>query len=63
MTKIDSQKRKHEQIQYIEFLSGDIARSKKFHSKSFGWTFTGYGPDYSALEGIMSMAALRRKTS
>lgn len=52
MAKIDSQNRlKHEQIQYIEFLSKDIAQSKKFYSKSFGWTFTDYGPDYSAFEG------------
>jgi predicted enzyme related to lactoylglutathione lyase len=52
MANIDSQnKLKHEQIQYIEFLSGDIAKSKRFYSKSFGWVFTDYGPNYSAFEG------------
>ena len=33
-------------IDYIEFNVGDIARSKDFYSKAFGWTFTDYGPDY-----------------
>jgi uncharacterized protein len=44
-------KLKHEQIQYIEFLSNDLARAKKFYTDAFGWTFTDYGPDYAAFEG------------
>jgi uncharacterized protein len=44
-------KLKHEQIQYIEFLSNDLARAKKFYTDSFGWAFTDYGPDYLAFEG------------
>jgi predicted enzyme related to lactoylglutathione lyase len=52
MTKVDSQKKlKHEQIQYIEFLSSDIKQAKKFYTLSFGWTFTDYGHEYSAFEG------------
>jgi len=52
MTKIDSQKKlKHEQIQYIEFLSADIKQAKKFYTESFGWAFTDYGPEYTAFEG------------
>jgi predicted enzyme related to lactoylglutathione lyase len=52
MTKVDSQKKlKHEQIQYIEFLSSDIKQAKKFYTVSLGWTFTDYGPEYSAFEG------------
>ncbi|MHA4738030.1 VOC family protein [Dyadobacter sp. MSC1_007] len=46
-----NQRLKHEQIQYIEFLSSDIARIKKFYSESFGWVFTDYGPHYSAFGG------------
>lgn len=42
---------KHEQVQYLEFLSNDIKAAKAFYSKSFGWIFTDYGPDYSAFEG------------
>lgn len=52
MTKIDSQKKlKHEQVQYIEFLSKDIVRAKNFYTKSFNWKFTEYGPEYTAFEG------------
>lgn len=44
-------KLKHGQIQYVEFLSGDLQRIKKFYVDSFGWIFTDYGPDYTAFEG------------
>ena len=33
-------------INYIEFNVGDIARSKEFYGKAFGWHFTDYGPHY-----------------
>ena len=33
-------------IDYIEFNVADIARSKDFYGKAFGWTFTDYGPKY-----------------
>lgn len=52
MAATDSQnKLKHEQVQYIEFLSGDLTRAKEFYSTAFGWSFTDYGPDYTAFEG------------
>lgn len=44
-------KLKHEQIQYIEFLSRDLAAAKKFYADSFGWQFTDYGPEYTAFSG------------
>ena len=44
-------KLKHEQVQYIEFLSKDITNAKNFYIKSFGWSFTDYGPSYTAFEG------------
>ncbi|TKT76375.1 VOC family protein [Aquamicrobium sp. LC103] len=34
------------QIDNIEFNVGDIARSREFYGKVFGWTFTDYGPSY-----------------
>ncbi len=43
-------KLKHEQIQYIEFLSINLERAEKFYNACFGWTFTDYGPDYTAFE-------------
>ena len=51
MTEINSQKLKHEQIQYIEFLSKDIVKAKDFYTKCFGWEFTDYGTAYSAFAG------------
>ncbi len=33
-------------IDYIEFNVADIARSKDFYGKAFGWAFTDYGPAY-----------------
>ncbi|MCE7067141.1 VOC family protein [Dyadobacter sp. CY326] len=47
----NSHREKHEQIQYIEFLTLDIPRIKQFYTESFGWILTDYGPDYCAFEG------------
>lgn len=43
-----SAERPHEDrcIDYIEFGVTDIARSKDFYGRAFGWRFTDYGPDY-----------------
>ncbi len=38
----------HEKINYVEFPAQDIAATKKFFSKVFGWVFTDYGPEYVA---------------
>lgn len=45
------EKLRHEQVQYLEFLSKNLERTKEFYNKSFGWEFTDYGPDYTAFEG------------
>lgn len=44
-------KLQHEQVQYIEFLSRDLQKAKDFYTKAFGWSFTDYGPEYTAFEG------------
>lgn len=44
-------KYKHHQLQYVEFLSSDLAVIKDFYSTAFGWRFTDYGPEYTAFEG------------
>ena len=36
----------HHKINYIEFSSTDIARTKEFYSNVFGWAFQDWGPDY-----------------
>src|SRR5690348_9174602 len=33
-------------IDYVEFSVGDIARSRNFYGKAFGWSFKDYGPGY-----------------
>jgi uncharacterized protein len=44
-------KLKHEQIHYIEFLSRDLQRIKKFYSDCFDWKFIDYGSDYISFYG------------
>jgi uncharacterized protein len=33
-------------IDYVEFAVSDIARSREFYGKAFGWSFKDYGPGY-----------------
>jgi predicted enzyme related to lactoylglutathione lyase len=35
-------------IDYIEFKAPDLESVKAFYTKAFGWTFTDYGPTYTA---------------
>lgn len=44
----------HEKINYVEFPAKDIENTKTFFSNAFGWTFTDFGPEYTAFsdEGI-----------
>lgn len=37
-------------VDYIEFGSTDIAATKAFFERVFGWKFTDYGPDYTSFE-------------
>lgn len=41
-----SQEGQHHTINYIEFASTDIERTKQFYANVFGWSFVDYGPDY-----------------
>ena len=36
----------HHKINYIEFSATDIAKTKAFYGKVFGWTFQDWGPEY-----------------
>ena len=38
----------HEKINYVEFPSQDIEKTKKFFIKAFEWEFQDFGPEYSA---------------
>ena len=35
-------------INYIELPASDLAATKRFFADAFGWTFTDYGPEYTA---------------
>ena len=35
-------------INYVEFPANDLASTKDFFQKAFGWKFIDYGPEYSA---------------
>lgn len=35
-------------INYIELYAKNLSLVKKFYSETFGWTFTDYGPNYTA---------------
>ncbi|MCR5877475.1 VOC family protein [Phenylobacterium sp. J367] len=40
-------------IDYVEFPGGDLIPLKRFYETAFGWSFTDYGPSYSAMsEGL-----------
>ena len=38
----------HEKINYLEFPAKYMETTKDFFTKIFGWSFTDYGPDYTA---------------
>lgn len=46
-----SDRLQQEQIQYIEFLSSDLAAVKAFYQAAFNWEFTDYGPEYTSFTG------------
>lgn len=38
----------HEKINYLEFPANDLEQTKAFFTTVFGWSFTDYGPEYTA---------------
>lgn len=38
-------------VDYIEFKSNNLEKTKAFYTKVFGWQFTDYGPTYTSFEG------------
>jgi predicted enzyme related to lactoylglutathione lyase len=39
---------KNNHINYVEFKANNLERIKEFYSKAFNWSFTDYGPTYTA---------------
>lgn len=38
-------------INYIELPLANVAATKAFYTKAFGWAFTDWGPDYLSFDG------------
>jgi predicted enzyme related to lactoylglutathione lyase len=38
------------QIDYLEFTTGDVKKSKEFYGHVFGWKFQDYGPEYTSFD-------------
>ncbi len=38
-------------ISYVELPVADVGRVREFYTNAFGWSFTDFGPDYSAMTG------------
>ncbi|MDE1994621.1 MAG: VOC family protein, partial [Rhizobiaceae bacterium] len=38
------------QIDYLEFPSTDVLKSRRFFEEAFDWSFVSYGPTYHAME-------------
>ncbi len=41
----------HEKLNYVEYPARDLAATKTFFTKVFGWGFEDFGPDYCAFAG------------
>ncbi|MCP4122451.1 MAG: VOC family protein [Bacteroidetes bacterium] len=41
---------KDNHINYVEFKAIDLEKTKAFFSEAFNWTFTDYGPTYTAFK-------------
>ncbi len=40
----------HHAINYVEFFTTDIEKTKQFYGKAFGWSFQDWGPDYISFD-------------
>ena len=41
----------HEKINYLEFPASDLVAVKQFFTSVFDWSFTDFGPEYTAFSG------------
>lgn len=45
-----SEPAQHHAINYIEFTTSDIAKTKSFYERAFSWNFQDYGPEYVSFD-------------
>ncbi|SET68043.1 VOC family protein [Thalassotalea agarivorans] len=48
------------QINYVEFAAADLTITKQFFEQVFGWSFTDFGPDYTAFDNSGLMGGFYR---
>ena len=51
---------KNNHINYVEFMAKDIEKTKAFYENCFNWSFTDYGPDYTAFSDSGVEGGFRR---
>ena len=55
------QKPEHDRrIDYIELAATDVAATKRFYERAFGWKFTDYGDDYTSFEDGRLAGGIRK---
>ena len=54
------QKANDRKIDYVEFPTTDIEKTKKFFNALFGWKFTDYGPDYTSFDDGRMFGGFRK---
>ena len=45
----------HEKIDYVEFATPDLSKTKAFFTNAFGWTFQDFGDGYTAFDGTAGL--------
>jgi predicted enzyme related to lactoylglutathione lyase len=58
-----SQREQVQRIDYIEFPTADIGRSRAFYETVFGWRFQDWGPDYQSFDDGRLTGGLRKTDS
>ncbi len=58
-----SQRDQDRRIDYIEFPTSDVGRSRAFYENVFGWNFQNWGPDYSSFEDGRLSGGLRKSAT
>ena len=45
-------------IDYVELPTTDNGKSRSFFASAFGWSFTGYGPEYDEIRDAGTLAGI-----
>lgn len=48
-------------VDYVELWCAGAEPMKRFYSSAFGWTFTDYGPDYTAFADVRDSGGVHAK--